>query len=150
MKIKKYSTTIARRRPHSVLVYLSTGFACHMVEILPRDGVIWWVMSLRAVSVRVWELSGVETCHQHVCLCMSDIYLADVFMAWFLCYNILNQRSPAGIITHCSMLIYWLYWLIVNSYTYERLASHSLIFCISFRQGICLQCSHKLIIIKIV
>ena len=37
-------------------------------------------------------------------LCMSDIHLADVFMAWFLCYIILNQRSSAGIITHCSML----------------------------------------------
>ena len=34
------STTIARRRPYSVLVSLSTSFTCHMVEILPRDGVI--------------------------------------------------------------------------------------------------------------
>ena len=34
-------TTIARRRPYSVLVSLSTSFACHMVELLPRDGVIW-------------------------------------------------------------------------------------------------------------
>ena len=35
------STTIVRRRPYSVLVSLSTSFTCHMVEISPRDGVIW-------------------------------------------------------------------------------------------------------------
>ena len=37
--------------------------------------------------------------------------------------------------------------ILVDCYTYERLASHSLIFCISFRQGICLQysqaCAHN-------
>ena len=37
---KETLTTIARRRPHSVLVFLSASFTCHMVEILPRDGVI--------------------------------------------------------------------------------------------------------------
>ena len=98
-------------------------------------------MSLRAVSVRVWELSGAETCHQHVCLCMSDIYLADVFYGMVL---LLYHTQPEVVSKDTNSLFCAnILIILVDCYTYERLASHSLIFCISFRQGICLQCSQE-------
>ena len=48
------------------------------------------------------SLSGVETCHQYVCLCMSDIYLTTILMVCLFCYDILNQMLFTGMITHFS------------------------------------------------
>ena len=79
-----------------------TAWWCDLVSYVFESG-FWksvrafrrWNMPSSCQLVYVWHIPG------------------GCFMAWFLCYIILNQRSSAGIITHCSMLIYWLYWLIV-------------------------------------